>query len=133
MFSFETHDPTQDLVFDDEETVAPDAYAHPVAARAAEERANARRNREWRARAKDRAVLDAVLVDAMVSAQKHIRDAAKVTVGTYRMPPPPLLLGTVTQLAFKALCDRGWTKVKANDHLSARLMPTRAPLEPLAP
>ncbi|KQO58064.1 hypothetical protein ASF24_15600 [Methylobacterium sp. Leaf86] len=133
MFSFDTRDPNENLVFDDEDTVAPDAYAHPVAARAAEERATARRNREWRARAKDRAILDAVLVDAMVSAQKHVRDAEKAKVGKDHMLPPPVLLGTVTQLAYRALRDRGWTKDKANEHLAARLLPKRAPLDPLTP
>jgi len=132
MFTFQTYDPDKALVFDDEDTVAPDAHAHPVAIRAAEERATAKRNREWRARAKDRATLDAVLVDAMVSSQKHVWDAAKAK-GMDRMPPPPLMLGTVAKLAFRALRDRGWAAEKANEQLAARMLPGRAPLEPLPP
>lgn len=120
---------SNDLVFDDDVTYAP-ANQHPVAKAAADARGAAARNREYRAREKDRATLDLVLVDAMVSAQMHARDHARIKLGD-DSTPPPLLFAEVLRYAYRELRERGWEKVKAHDALVARLAPKRPYLPPL--
>ncbi len=120
-----------DLVFDDDETFAPAPDAHPAAKAAASARDAAARNREWRAREKDRATLDAVLVDAMVSAQMHGRYLQRHRTGSADTLPPPVMMGDVMRLAYRELRTRGWEKTKASEMLAARLGPKRPPMEPL--
>ena len=119
-----------DLVFDDDDTFASPPDTHPLTKAAEDARSAARRTREWRARQKDRALLDAVLVDAMVSAQLHVRDAARRS----SIPidaPPPVTMSAVIKLADRELRRLGWPKAKRQAHLSARLMPLRTPMDPL--
>lgn len=132
MFSFPMPDVAEpeDLVFDDDETFAP-AEPHPLT-KAAEERASsARRSREWRTRQQERAILDAVLVDAMVAAQMHSRASMDRAGAPTSAPPPPVTMRVVTQIAFRDLRRRGWPKAKIAEQLSARLSPPRPPTDPL--
>ncbi|ARO53983.1 hypothetical protein B2G69_07340 [Methylorubrum zatmanii] len=136
MFSYdrsEASDPADDLVFDDEATFAPDLSGgvHPVAAAAEAKRDSATRSREWRARERDRAIVDAVLVDAMVSAQQHVRLLRKRQGGPDDAPPPAVYMRPVLLLAYRELRLKGWSKEKATEALAARTMPKRVPLPPL--
>lgn len=132
MFSFPMPDTADadDLVIDDDETFSPAPTPHPLTQAAEDARSAARRTREWRARQKDRATLDAVLVSAMVAAQMHAR-ASMERAGAPASPPPPVTMRVVTELAFRDLRRLGWPKAKAHEQLTARLTPARAPTDPL--
>lgn len=120
-----------DLVFDDDETYAPAPMPHPLTQAAQDARSAARRTREWRARQKDKATLDAVLVDAMVATQLHTRTAMKRAGAPPDAPSPPVVMSSIMPIAFRDLRRLGWPKAKASEMLSARLIPARPPTDPL--
>jgi len=120
-----------DLVFDDDDTFSPAPDPHPLTQLAEDARTAARRTREWRARQKDKATLDAILVDAMVGAQMHAQASMNRAGAPASAPPPPVTMRVVTALAFRDLRRLGWPKAKVHEMLSARLSPSRPPTDPL--
>ncbi|MCK2055291.1 hypothetical protein [Methylobacterium sp. 37f] len=129
MFAYPAHaedDHEHGLVFDDDETYAPDhsrASSGPAKAAAAK-RAAAARSREWRERARRAAELDAALVDALTTIYVQALDG---TIGDGIVSPSTVLMGQMGRGAFRILVWKGWDRDVANAALKARLCPGAHP------
>ncbi|MCK2056130.1 hypothetical protein [Methylobacterium sp. 37f] len=121
MFAYPSHaEDDHGLVFDDDETYAPDhsrissVPAHAAAAK----RAAAARSREWRERARKAAELDAALVDALATIQVQALDG---TIGDGIVSPSTALMGAMGRGDFRILVRKGWDREVAANALKARL------------
>jgi hypothetical protein len=124
VFAYPFHADADDLglVFDDDETYAPDhsrTTSGPANAATAK-RAAAARSREWRERARKSADLDAALVDALATIQVEALDA---TIGDGIVSPSTALMGAMGRSAFRSLVRKGWDREVAAAALKARLCP----------